>query len=200
MYGLEVVQCRGAINRPLYCAFPYRLMGKIVHYSEMSKTRKSPRKSFPEHWEPSQKRAGTVFPNKWGKSCTAACPFFGDTSEAVLYRPIGAYSVLPQTGNGSRWHIQPSEFRTFVLIPSAPFCAVMHHAYGFPHTTHAKAAQSGVCAVTEAFTEHGRAWNTSPTPTFAPRFRCQNTLPSANMVNNSVLLSGANPEKAHFSS
>lgn len=131
MYGLEVVQCRGAINRPLYCAFPYRLMDKIVHYSEMSKTRKSPRKSFPEHWEPSQKRAGTVFPNKWGKSCTAACPFFGDTSEAVLYRPIGAYSVLPQTGNGSRWHIQSSEFRTFVLIPSAPFCAVMHHAYGF---------------------------------------------------------------------
>ena len=115
---------------PPHCAFPYRLWDEIVHYSEMSKTRKSPRKSFPEHWEPSQKRAGTVFPNKWGKSCTAACPFFGDTSEAVLYRPIGAYSVLPQTGNGSRWHIQPSEFRTFVLISPMHFCEAMRHVHG----------------------------------------------------------------------
>lgn len=200
MYGLEVIQYRRTKSRPPYCAFPYRLLDKIVHYSKMSKTRKSPRKSFPERWEPSQKRAGTVFPHLLGKWCMAVRPFSGHTIEAAPYRPIEVYSVLPQTGSGSRWHIQPSEFRTFVLIPSASFCAVMHHAYGFPHTTHAKAAQSGVCAVTEAFTEHGRAWNTSPTPTFAPRFRCQNTLPSANMVNNSIPLSGANPEKARFSS
>lgn len=67
------------------------------------------------------------------------------------------------------------------------------------HAEHAKAAQNGVCAVTEAFTEHGRAWNISPTPTFVPRFRCQNALSSANMVNNSILLSGANPGKSRFS-
>lgn len=171
MYGLEVIQYRRTKSRPPYCVFPYRLMDKIVHYSKMSKMRKSPRKSLPERWELSQKRAGTVFPNLWGKWCMAVRPFFGHTSEAALYRPIGVYSVLPQTGNWRRWHIQPSEFRTSVLILPAPFCAAMHHACRFPHTTHAKAAQNGVRAVTEAFTEHGRAWNSSPTPTFAPRFR-----------------------------
>ena len=142
MYGLEVIQYRRTKSRPPYCVFPYRLMDKIVHYSKMSKMRKSPRKSLPERWELSQKRAGTVFPNLWGKWCMAVRPFFGHTSEAALYRPIGVYSVLPQTGSGSRWHIQPSEFRTFVLIPSAPFCAVMHHAYGFP-SRHARKSRAG---------------------------------------------------------
>lgn len=51
---------------PPHCAFPYRLLDKIVHYSEMSKTRKSPRKSLPERWEPYQKRAGTVSPTCGG--------------------------------------------------------------------------------------------------------------------------------------
>lgn len=51
---------------PPHCAFPYRLWDEIVHYSEMSKTRKSPRKSLPKRWEPYQKRAGTVFPPTCG--------------------------------------------------------------------------------------------------------------------------------------
>ena len=131
MYGLKVVQYRRTKSRPPYCAFPYRLLDKIVHYSKMSKTRKSPRKSFTERWEPSQKRAGTVFPHLLGKWCMAVRPFSGHTIEAAPYRPIGAYSVLPQTGSGSRWHIQPSEFRTFVLNPSVPFYAAIHHACEF---------------------------------------------------------------------
>lgn len=41
-----------------------------------------------------------------------------------------AYSVLPQTGSRSRWYVQPSEFRTFVLSSPMPFCEAMRHVHG----------------------------------------------------------------------
>lgn len=61
MYGLKVVR-HGACYKHTHLTVLCRigLMDKIVHYSKMSKTLEKPRKSFPERWEPSQKRAGSV--------------------------------------------------------------------------------------------------------------------------------------------
>lgn len=193
MYGLEVIQYRRTKSRPPYCAFPYRLLDKIVHYSEMSKTRKSPRKSFPERWEPPQKRAGTVFPHLWGGM------MLGGSSVFRTYLRGGAlpphWGLQRFTADRQREPLAHTAVRISDVC-SDPVSAFLRGdapcVWVSPHATHAKAAQDGVCAVTEAFTEHGRAWNSSPTPTFAPRFRCQNTLPSANMANNSIPLSVEN--------
>lgn len=183
---------------PPHCAFPYRLLDKIVHYSEMSKTRKSPRKSLPERWEPYQKRAGTVSPTCGGM-------MHGGSSVFRTYHRGGA---LPSHDSLQRLTSdRQQEPLVCTAVRISDVCSKLAYALlcgdapcaWDTHTEHAKAAQNGVCAVTEAFTEHGRAWNTSPTPTFVPRFRCQNALSSANMVNNSILLSGANPKKARFS-
>lgn len=130
-------------------------------------------KVFPGTLGTLSKESRYRFPQQVGEMMHGGLSVFGHPLEAAFYRPIGAYSVLPQTGSRSRSPIQPSEFRTFVLILSVPFCAAMRHVHGFPHTTHAKAAQSGGRAVTEAFTEHGRAWNTSPTPTLHPIFAAE---------------------------
>lgn len=62
-------------------------MDKIVHYSKMSKTLEKPRKSFPERWEPSQKKSRFRFAHLWGKWCSAVCPLFGHTKDAAFYCP-----------------------------------------------------------------------------------------------------------------
>ena len=54
----------------------------------MSKTLEKPRKSFPERWEPSQKKSRFRFAHLWGKWCSAARLFFGQTMEAAFYRPL----------------------------------------------------------------------------------------------------------------
>ena len=72
------------------------LMDKIVHYSKMSKTLEKPRKSFPERWEPSQKRAGSVSPTCGGNGACGPS-FFRSDHGAAFYHPTSVYCVLPQT-------------------------------------------------------------------------------------------------------
>ena len=88
MYGLKVVR-HGACYKHTHLTVLCRigLMDKIVHYSKMSKTLEKPRKSFPERWEPSQKKSRFRFAHLWGKWCSAVCPLFGHTKDAAFYCP-----------------------------------------------------------------------------------------------------------------
>ena len=93
---------------PPCCALPYRLTDKNVHYSKLSKTRKNPRKSFPERWEPAQKRAGSA-------TCGEMMP--GAPSVFRTYQGRGI--LLPPFGSTAfcRRRIQPAEFRTPAVRP-----------------------------------------------------------------------------------
>ena len=88
MYGLKVVR-HGACYKHTHLTVLCRigLMDKIVHYSKMCKTLEKPRKSFPERWEPSQKKSRFRFAHLWGKWCSAVCPLFGHTKDAAFYCP-----------------------------------------------------------------------------------------------------------------
>lgn len=72
-------------------------MDKIVHYSKMSKTLEKPRKSFPERWEPSQKRAGSVSPTCGGNGARRSVRFSGIPRTRHFTAPTSVYCVLPQT-------------------------------------------------------------------------------------------------------
>ena len=87
MYGLKVVRhgaCYKHTHPTVLCCIG--LMDKTVHYSKMSKTLEKPRKSFPERWEPSQKRAGSASPTCGGNG--AWRPVCFSDMEAAFYRPL----------------------------------------------------------------------------------------------------------------
>ena len=73
------------------------LMDKIVHYSKMSKTLEKPRKSFPERWEPSQKRAGSASTTCGGNDVRRSVCFSDRPWRQHFTDPFSVYCVLPQT-------------------------------------------------------------------------------------------------------
>lgn len=72
-------------------------MDKIVHYSKMSNALEKPRKSFPERWEPSQKRAGSVSPTSGGNGARRPVCFSDRPWKQHFADPFSVYCVLPQT-------------------------------------------------------------------------------------------------------
>lgn len=98
MYGLKVVRhgaCYKHTHPTVLCRIG--LMDKIVHYSKMSKTLEKPRKSFPERWEPSQKRAGSVSPSSGGNGARRPVCFSDRPWKQHFTDPFSVYCVLPQT-------------------------------------------------------------------------------------------------------
>ena len=98
MYGLKVVR-HGACYKHTHLTVLCRigLMDKIVHYSKMCKTLEKPRKSFPERWEPAQKRAGSVSPTCGGNGAWRSVRFSGIPRTRHFTAPTSVYCVLPQT-------------------------------------------------------------------------------------------------------
>ena len=98
MYGLKVVR-HGACYKHTHLTVLCRigLMDKIVHYSKMSKTLEKPRKSFPERWEPSQKRAGSASPTCGENDDRRSVRFSGIPRTRHFTAPTSVYCVLPQT-------------------------------------------------------------------------------------------------------
>ena len=138
MYGLNIVQRGGVLQTyPPYCALPYRVMDKIVHYSKMSKTLEKPRKSFPERWEPSQKRAGSVSPTCGGNGAWRSVRFSGIPRTRHFTAPTSVYCVLPQTHTTVR--ISDSCLAGFPWA-SMWKCAV---CMTFPYAEWIKTAQNG---------------------------------------------------------
>ena len=98
MYGLKVVR-HGACYKHTHLTVLCRigLMDKIVHYSKMSNALEKPRKSFPERWEPSQKRAGSVSPTSGGNGARRPVCFSDRPWKQHFTDPFSVYCVLPQT-------------------------------------------------------------------------------------------------------
>ena len=112
-------------------------MDKIVHYSKMSKTLEKPRKSFPERWEPSQKKSRFRFAHLWGKWCLAVCPLFGHTKDAAFYCPhFGLLRFTADAYNRPNFGQLPCE-------PSMGFHAEIRRLHGFPRAERVKTAQNG---------------------------------------------------------
>ena len=98
MYGLKVVRhgaCYKHTRLTVLCRIG--LMNKIVHYSKMSKTLEKPRKSFPERWEPSQKRAGSASTTCGGNDVRRSVCFSDRPWRQHFTDPFSVYCVLPQT-------------------------------------------------------------------------------------------------------
>lgn len=98
MYGLKVVRhgaCYKHTHPTVLCCIG--LMDKTVHYSKMSKTLEKPRKSFPERWEPSQKRAGSASPTCGGNGAWRPVCFSDRPWRQHFTDPFSVYCVLPQT-------------------------------------------------------------------------------------------------------
>ena len=98
MYGLKVVRhgaCYKHTRLTVLCRIG--LMDKIVHYSKMSKTLEKPRKSFPERWEPSQKRAGSASATCGGNDVRRSVCFSDRPWRQHFTDPFSVYCVLPQT-------------------------------------------------------------------------------------------------------
>lgn len=200
MYGSEVVQCRRchkyALRTVLYCK---EANGQNCPLLKNEQNAEKTAKVFLEALGTRSKKSRYRFPPTCGGMMHGGSSVFRTyhrggalPSHDSLQRLTSDRQQEPLVCTAVRISDVCSKLAYALLCGDAP-CAWDSHA------ERVKAAQNGACAVTEAFTEHGRTWNTSPTPTFVPRFRCQNALSSANMVNNSILLSGANPEKARFS-
>ena len=108
-------------------------MDKNVHYSKMSKTLEKPRKSFPERWEPSQKRAGIVSPAFGGMThggpsvfrSDHGAAFYGQTMEAAFYRPL--FGLLRFTADA---YNRPN-FGQLPCEPSMGFHTEIRRLHGF---------------------------------------------------------------------
>ena len=167
-------------------------MDKIVHYSKMSKTLEKPRKSFPERWEPSQKRAGSASPTCGGNGAWRPVCFSDRPWRQHFTDPFSVYCVLPQTHTTVR--ISDS------CPVSLPWASIQKYAVCMASSCRASKNRSERrVGGHKAFAEHGRTQSTSPFTSFLHAFQHESTLISMNLVKIRLLLSGANTEKTRIS-
>ena len=89
MYGLNIVQRGGVLQTyPPYCALPYRANGQKCPLLKNEQNAEKTAKVFLEALGTRSKKSRFRFPHKWGKWCSAARLFFGQTMEAAFYRPF----------------------------------------------------------------------------------------------------------------
>lgn len=112
-------------------------MDKIVHYSKMSKTLEKPRKSFPERWEPSQKRAGSASPTCGGNGAWRSVRFSVRPWSGILPPHFGLLRFTADV------YSRPN-FGQLPCGPSAGFHTEMRRLHNLLHTERIKTAQNGV--------------------------------------------------------
>lgn len=126
-------------NKPLlHLTVFYRigLMDKNVHYSKMSKTLEKPRKSFPERWEPSQKRAGSASATCGGNDVRRSVRFSVRPWSGILPPHFGLLRFTADAYNRPNFGQLPCE-------PSTIFHTEIRRLHDFLHAEWVKTAQNG---------------------------------------------------------
>lgn len=95
---MNIVQRGGVLQTyPPYCALPYRANGQKCPLLKNEQNAEKPRKSFPERWEPSQKRAGSASTTCGGNDVRRSVCFSDRPWRQHFTDPFSVYCVLPQT-------------------------------------------------------------------------------------------------------